>query len=95
MLEYFFHLKAAILRSKPQLSLKFFLLANVQQIYIDTTSSLEATMPYEVTGAGGKTTTQVAGSHIHIYLYPALVQKSLRLVIEQYLRISKLKKRLE
>ena len=52
-------------------------------------------MPYEVTGAGAKTTTQVAGSHIHIYLYLVLVQKSLRLVIKQFLRISKLKKRLE
>ena len=58
-------------------------------------SSPEATLPYEVTGAGGKTTTQVAGSHIHIYLYLVLVQKSLRLVIKQFLRISKLEKRLE
>lgn len=44
---------------------KIFVLANVPQIYIYTSSSLKATMRCEVTRAGSKTTTRVARSHIH------------------------------
>ena len=71
-----------------------FVLANVRQIYNYATSS-PAAMPCWVIRAGSKTTNQVARSHIHIYIFQAVVRKSLRLrVIEPFLRISKLKKRL-
>ena len=51
-------------------------------------------MPREATRAGSWTTTHVARPYTHIYLFLAVVQKSLPLVIKPFLRISKRKKRL-